>query len=372
MADRYDFWRREIAGEALRHDSVRNVVLGFWRYHAARTKVDSPVAVWEEPGWILWQIGGVRKEPFPLNEAPPDEWWEFLGGTFLHCTAISADEWHKALDDGRWPDGKASLRMSLAESEGLDDEPGGNQAPPDESLADRLAALQERADATPEPTTQAAADAATELYQRIRKVWKLADDERKREKAPHDDAGQAVQDKWLPILNPAAKAGENLDVRRKAFLKKEQAKADAAAAAETARLRKEAAARIEAERLENAHIEAKRIAQERQWDHPDEPAPSVEEIAAEVMSTAPPVDEAVVAALVPEVKADKVLAGGAYARRSGLKTIWVGTIADRGKLIEHLADSPAMRDFLESVVKQAAKAKPPLPLPGVTFTETQG
>jgi len=47
------------------------------------------------------------------------------------------------------------------------------------------------------------ADAVSSLLNRLRRVAKDADEARKVEKKPHDDAGKAVQAKWKPIIDKA-------------------------------------------------------------------------------------------------------------------------------------------------------------------------
>jgi hypothetical protein len=47
------------------------------------------------------------------------------------------------------------------------------------------------------------ADAVSSLLNRLRRVSKDADEARKAEKKPHDDAAKAVQQKWTPIISKA-------------------------------------------------------------------------------------------------------------------------------------------------------------------------
>lgn len=52
-------------------------------------------------------------------------------------------------------------------------------------------------------TNEQQAEAVSSLLNRLRRVSKDADEARKVEKKPHDDAAKAVQSKWLPITNKA-------------------------------------------------------------------------------------------------------------------------------------------------------------------------
>ena len=81
--------------------------------------------------------------------------------------------------------------------------------------------------------SDADADGVSKLLDLLRKAEKLADENRKEEKRPHDDAAKAVQSKWKPILDRAALA---IDVCKKAltpFLAEKERKQ--ALAAEAAR-----------------------------------------------------------------------------------------------------------------------------------------
>lgn len=51
--------------------------------------------------------------------------------------------------------------------------------------------------------TEAEANAVSSLVNRLSRLWKDADETRKVEKRPHDDAAKAVQSRWLPILDKA-------------------------------------------------------------------------------------------------------------------------------------------------------------------------
>ncbi len=80
------------------------------------------------------------------------------------------------------------------------------------------------------------AEAVDTLQDALRKGVKAADDARKAEKKPHDDAGKAVQAKWLPIIEPAERAKTTCD----AALTKWRNKLAAEQAAEAKRIRDEA------------------------------------------------------------------------------------------------------------------------------------
>src|SRR5690349_674097 len=87
--------------------------------------------------------------------------------------------------------------------------------------------------------TEAQADAISALVNRARRIRKDADEARKAEKKPHDDAAKAVQAKWVPTIDKADLAAETAKKALAPYLQKveDQQRAEAEAA------------RAEAERL---------------------------------------------------------------------------------------------------------------------------
>lgn len=94
------------------------------------------------------------------------------------------------------------------------------------------------------------AEAVSSLLNRLRRVSNDADDARKAEKKPHDDAGKAVQAKWKPILDKADLAATTAKQALAVWLRKVEEKQREEA--EAARKEAERLARIAAE----AHAEA--------------------------------------------------------------------------------------------------------------------
>lgn len=86
--------------------------------------------------------------------------------------------------------------------------------------------------------------AVASILTRLRRETGAADDQRKAEKKPHDDAGKEVQAKWQPLLRRAEIGVECAKSALSAFLRKKEAaqRAAAQAAIEEARKQAEAAA----------------------------------------------------------------------------------------------------------------------------------
>jgi type IV secretory pathway VirB10-like protein len=88
-------------------------------------------------------------------------------------------------------------------------------------------------------TNEQQAEAVSSLLNRLRRVSKDADEARKVEKKPHDDAAKAVQAKWTPIISKADLAASTAKQALAPYLKaiEDQQRAEAEAAkAEALRL----------------------------------------------------------------------------------------------------------------------------------------
>ncbi len=68
--------------------------------------------------------------------------------------------------------------------------------------------------------SQADADGVSKLLDAARQAKKTADDARKVEKKPHDDAGKAVQERWKPILDKAELVADACKAALKPYLEK--------------------------------------------------------------------------------------------------------------------------------------------------------
>jgi len=351
----YDLWNAELlnpvpASDRLERTIKPTMMSGFWRIEAAKTKADYPVAIWTGEGQTatMFKIGLKLMN----TEQDPNEWQDFLDRTWPLCHAVTTPAYHAAMASGFWADGKPARKMSDEEKLGIDVKPGDNQAPVEEALADQIAALVEKADATPEPQTQEQANAATGILDKLRTLLKRAEAERVAEKEPHLEAGRAVDAKWALIADPGKRAGVALDSRRKAYLLKEQARLDAIAAEETRK-------REEAARAEQERIRLEREAEFRQ--HAEEAGLPQEDVDRHIAET--PVPEV----KVEPVEAQRATAGTEFGRASGLKKVKVAVIVDKAALLAALADDADMLEYLQSRADKALKAK--ITLPGVKIEE---
>jgi hypothetical protein len=153
------------------------------------------------------------------------------------------------------------------------------------------------------------AEAVSSLLNRLRRVSKDADDARKVEKKPHDDAAKAVQAKWTPIIAKAdlaaSTAKEALAPWLRAVEEKQRAEAEAA--------------RAEAERLAQIAAEAHARADDLQ---------SAED-AERLLKAAD-------AARKDAAKADKAKAHAKGGERAvGLRSVWTPTLTDACAALKH-------------------------------------
>jgi len=346
--DGYDLWRAE--RQALTPEDQRqnrgddpHQMLGYWRIIGARTKPDYPVSIWALPGEdvVIFQIGRKKMD----TAANVVEWDEFVAGSWLKCVPVLKDDWAVALDTGFWPDGKKSRILTAEEEAGIAGGSGGNNPPRDDALADQIKNLSEKIEATGEPTTQDEANDLSGLLDRMRSLLKLAEAARVKEKEPHLQAGRDVDARWKEITGPGSVAYDEAEKRRKSFLRKEQARLDAEAAAETRRL------------IEAAKAEQERIRQEREDEFRKQAEASgipEADIDRHIAETEPDVPEINVAPVEPV----RAVAGGAHGIARGLKSVTRGRIDD----MKIFLTSPTMlghaevKALAQQLANRAAKA----------------
>lgn len=338
---KYAQWFAAAKGAPIDPQDDQNIC-GFWRLDSAKTKHDDPVAIWlGDNGQVLR-----RGKQDPVDEGSKS-WHAFIQWAWPHALYVTRDEYYEALKAGRWADNKSSRQMDEAEKLGIDVSTGGNNPPIEESLADQIKSLADVLDKTPEPPDQDAANKLSGNLEKMRGLLKLAEAERVKLKEPYLAAGREVDATWAGIKAPGEQAGINAEARRKAFLKKLQAKLDAEAAAERQRLQAIADAENERIRAENQ----KRIdeAQDHGGFDPSDPTDTPPELIPEVAA--------------PVVETPRAVAGAAYGRASGLKKTMVAYVENPEALAMHFIKSndPDFADYLLGRAKSALRGKVVLP-----------
>jgi hypothetical protein len=114
------------------------------------------------------------------------------------CNNPVPEDWYREVAEGdsyQWRDGMATTA------------PVGDNRPPDEDsfdyLKEQIEGLEYGAktwlDGKP-LTEQTDADKVSNLADQLSELWKKADEARKKERVPHDEALKAIQVKWSPLL----------------------------------------------------------------------------------------------------------------------------------------------------------------------------
>ena len=321
-------------------------LVGYWRIMAAKTKTDWPVliSVDSEADAIAVKIGETAFYP----EREPAKWQGFIDKSWLHCIAVNKNDWLVATTNGFWPDGRPARQMTEAEKLGIDVGTGDNQAPAHEVLGEQIAALAEKLDNTPAPTSQDDADNLQTLLDRMSVLLKTAEAKRVAEKEPHLQASREVDARWKGLMEPGATAASDADKRKRAYLKAELERRQ-----REAREQAEAEARRRAEEQEARNAELAKQAE----DMGIEPGDLAEPVAPEPAKPAP-------------VEIPKASSATGIAK--GLRKVKKVTITDMGKLLAHFFPTGADYDaeayaYFQKRAESAARGK--VTLPGVTITE---
>lgn len=174
--------------------------------------------------------------------------------------------------------------------------------------------------------SQADADGVSKLLDAARQARKTADEARKEEKRPHDDAGKAVQEKWKPILERADLVADTCKAALKPYL--EKLELEKLAIADKARREAKEKMEIAAAAVRKAH-EAQDNLAERET--------------AEIMLASAKRSEAA----ATRAENDKARATGG-SRAVSLRTTWRPVIANAREAARHywLERRPDMETFL--------------------------
>jgi len=312
-SDDYKYWKETLAGR--RHPMTETPSPGFYRVGFGEHE-GQPVAIWRELNRTVMLCG----ERIIDAAAAQSEIW-------INCAkgAIREEAYDFRMATGKWGDEVRTASEAAPASNMPTD--------PLERAKVDIAGLVERADELlrkGELKDQTTADTAANIRDRLLALAKEADELRKAEKRPHDEAARQVQAKYVPTVEEAEKGAFRLRSALEVFLR-QQKEAERLRVAEVARIRRQE---------EEA---ARKLA-------PDNVA------AAEHVITQPPPEE------------NKIRVGGAYGKRTSLKEKTVVRIDDRAAALSALKDHPLIIEALQKAAELMIKAK--LTVPGVsTYTE---
>lgn len=327
--DDYHWWRDALAGRMgeIHEDRPQP---GFYKLRDGRDGPWKPVAIWNANGALVARVGDESRDPFDV--------WVWCA---KHPVAKLDAKY--AFEHGSWP-GDVPLPTNAATL----------------SLQEEIADASEQAEAFLRSTPidgKIAADTAANWRARLIDLGKQADKQREAEKRPHDEAAKAVQLKWKPSIESAADAANRLRDALTAWMRAEEAKRRAEA---------EAKARAEAEQRRREYEAS--VAQAEAAFLPPVGAPTEQQRQEHAANVA----LAKAALLPPEPAAPepvKIQAGGQRGRKTGLRTITRYVVADYAAALAALKDHPTVREAVEKVAAQQAKAG--VAVPGVEAVHDQ-
>lgn len=225
MPDQFDFWRRSLAGEKVPvFETEPNA--GYYRKPiteqtpgGATKKIGwEPVAFWYEDNNLFCRIG--NRIPLVNEQAHPVWLW-------VAKYPIGEDLYFDVVDNGApWPDMSAPMAQPSpdrvahenwqdtvakeAEVAGL-----GHNNPPADALAEMREQIESAIGATAglKISTPIEAGTAQGWRARLNELSKNADNNRKRERAPHDAAVEEIENRYRPLIKPPkARADELRDM----------------------------------------------------------------------------------------------------------------------------------------------------------------
>lgn len=306
----WTWWQNALKGEfGPIHDG--DCQTGYYRVRRRGRDSDSPVAYWidAKTGEQRCHLDG---ENFDLQRAR--EIWNYA-----LKKPITAEMYGECIRTGTWPGESEAVTRS-------------NSAPDDNSFEgiqaqiDALTAEANRLMQAGAATTQARADEASDVADKLGKLWTKAENARKVEGQPHLDAVRDVNDKWRPLTEAASIYKRLKDAVTGPWLTAQKILKDRAE-----REAREAAAKAQREADEAA----------RQGN-----AKAAEEALAKVQQAE---------AKVEAVAATPIKAG-TRGRATSLRTNKVAEIVDFEKLLLALKDHADVRAVVEKIANASARA----------------
>jgi hypothetical protein len=314
-ADSYSYWRDALAGNfGPVHDSDPRC--GFWRKRMFRGGPFVPVAIFEHEGEIVGLVDG---KPADANEI-----WTFV------CRYPVTEEAYRAKVAGEpWPDEDMNVTASLEAPSTI----GANNPPQDEAeqLKAQIDAAAANAEVYKDIRDDDTAGKAQSARSRLLELAGDADKKHDKEKAPHLEAGRAVDKRWFPLRDTAKVAADTI---RAALAAHERRKDAERAAVEAARLKAEREA-------EQARLKAEATGR---------PAP--------VPPPLPP---------VPSATAPATTIRGAYGRAASIKMVTVVTVTDQDAAYLYLKTNAEVIETIARAAKRAVAAGQTVP--GTTVTQ---
>lgn len=331
--DQYDFWRRRLKGEVVPiHDGECQA--GFYR-DGARA-----VAIWFKDGALRCRVNGHDIE---ANDAM--ERWPFISKR-----PVSHEDYTAKIETGNWPGESALVTQS-------------NNAPEDNSFEGIQAQIEEMAREADRlmklgpAKSKAQADEASDVADKLGKLFTKADNARKVEKQPHADAAAGVDDKWRPLTTAASIYKRLKDAVVEPFLKAQKAAKDKAE-----REAREAAEKAQREAAQKI-ADAKR-AEEEALRSGDTQAAEKAKADADIAT-----QRATEADTAANTIAATPITAGTRGRKTSLRSVTVVTIEDRAAVLEFFKDRQELSELLQDMADKAVKAG--FTVPGTKVSKDQ-
>lgn len=322
MADEFQFWRDAIAGNNPSIDAD-NPQSGYYKKRAHKDGPWLPVAIWrkDEVGLVA-RVGSNTEDPHAI--------W-----TYCADNPVSKEDAKHAFETGKWP----SDAPTLGDNSG--------NITPLEILKDYIDTAKAWFSKAGKIDTQKAVDTAANYAAELARLKTNADKERDAKIRPHLDAQREINGEYKPAIEYADTLSKQIKRACDAFL-----------IAEKKRLEEEARRKYEAERAA-AEAERKRIEEERAKKMEEDPIAALTEPEPEPELPMPP----------PPQEPVKVSAGGQRGRKMGLRKDTVYSVTDFDAVYAWAKDNPKVREAVEKVAVQAAKAG--VAVPGVSKEEVE-
>ena len=322
MTDPYDFWRRALAGEEVGgptlpvHEDKGHP--GFWRMRTSRAGEFVPVATWIQDGEML----AVTEFEGRQVGIKPEAIW-----TRICRHPLSEENYRSRIATGKWWDEDSATTASL-----IVPSIGHNNGPTDpaEILSEQITAALAGVEAYAEVKDDETAARAQSLRSRLLELSREADKTREAQKAPHFEAGKAVDALFQPLVKSSKAGAETI--------------AKALSAFETAKAR-------EAARLAKIAEEARRKALEE--------AQAKAPIGVTVVPEPLPASAAVLAAPAP--------IRGAYGRGASVKAVKIATVVNMDLAYAFLKSQPELIELIQKLAQKMVTNG--LDVPGVTVEE---
>ncbi len=300
----YDHWQSNLAGDAEIHEDEPHA--GYYQIRQFKDGPLVPCGIWWEDGKLTAEVNG--------KEANPLRIW-----TYAVKRPVSFEAYKQYKEGDGWPNHAEVAEVS-----------SNMPSDPHSQMGLELADLEERAVAAIQAgvSTQDEADKLAHLREKIALVGKRAEALRVEEKRPHKEAGDAVQAKWVPLVDRTVAAVKSIRTCLTGFLARKEAAA--LKVAEEKRAEEQALREAVAEQLGDGDLQL-------------------------VETVAPPVKP--------------VGAGGIEGKRTGLGTVRTAKIVDMDELFAAIREHEDVLELFQKIADRAARAK--MPLPGTEVVEVR-